>query len=201
MLSVARLVPGLLAGWLTACTPSVDYGETHYRCDQSGTCPDGFSCIAGECVTGVPRPDAAGDDDDRPDARVGDEITMLHSSSSPNLVIPDGDDSGVADEIDFDGFCSIVDLTVDVAITHDWPPDLAVWLTSPWNTDVLLHEVGADGGAEGIVGTYPTTLTPEDSLEAFVGEDGAADWQLWVADVSSGDVGTLHAWALTLWCE
>jgi subtilisin-like proprotein convertase family protein len=200
VLKVAGLVPWLLAACLAAaCAPSVDYGATHYRCDESGTCPDGFSCVEGECVTQLPRPDAGGDD--RPDAAGEDPVDMIRSESNSEILIPDNDDDGVADEIYVAASCTILDITVDLDITHGWPAELAVWLTSPWHTDVLLHEVGGDGSGDGIVGTYPTTLTPEDSLQTLVGEDGDGEWQLWVADVSSGDVGVLHGWAITLWCE
>jgi len=195
----AHAVLGLLAGWLAACTPSVDYGDTHYRCDRSGTCPDGFSCVEGECVNELPKPDAGGDGD-RPDAR-DSEVRMMRAASAPELAIPDNDEDGIADHVGFGGSCTIVDVTVDVAITHDWPDELAVWLTSPWQTDVLLHEVGGSGTGDGIVGTYPTSLTPADSLDVLFDEDGAGEWQLWVADVETGDVGVLHAWAVTLWCK
>ncbi len=195
-------VSWLLAGaWLAACSPRVDYDDTHYRCDRSGTCPDGYSCEQGICLEGPgsgDKPDAS--IFDRPDAGEGG-IRMMRAASGSELVIPDDDESGVADEVGFGSSCTIIDINVDVDISHEWPEELAVWLTSAEQTDVLLHEVGAPGTGDGIVGIYPTTLTPEDSLDVLLGEDGGGQWQLWVADVSSGDIGVLHAWAVTLWCD
>lgn len=201
MAADARAVLGLVAaGLLAACSPRVDYDDTHYRCDESGTCPDGFSCVDGECLAGGPPTDAAPDDDDPPDAAF-DPVTMLRAESDRTIVIPDDNGDGIVDQVRFDTPCAIADITVDVDITHDWPADLAIALMSPWQTEVLLHQPGGESSGDDIVGTYPTTLTPSESLDALAGEEGVGQWMLWVADVSDGDVGTLNGWAVTLWCE
>jgi hypothetical protein len=44
-LSVALVICASLSG----CKLSADYDGTRYRCDESGQCPDGFSCMAGWC--------------------------------------------------------------------------------------------------------------------------------------------------------
>lgn len=41
----------LLALLLAGCVPGTDYAGTAYRCDVDPTCPDGFVCQSGVCVT------------------------------------------------------------------------------------------------------------------------------------------------------
>jgi len=195
----------LLAGPLAACSPSVDYDGTEYRCDQSGLCPDGYQCIDGECLSQLPTADAEPDDDDDDDdfidARRSDE-TMLRSGSQPEVVIPDDFDQGVVDAVYFETGCTVTNVTVEVDISHDWPGDLLIALQSPSNTEVELRDSSGEGSTgDGIEGTYPITLEPSESLDAFVGDDADGAWLLWVADVDDGDVGVLHQWAVNLWCD
>lgn len=206
MQSAARAVQLFLAGCLFACSPSVDYDGTEYRCNESGNCPDGYDCRAGFCVAEGGLPDAGDDDDDdddddRADAR--QDSTMLRAESEPEVEIPDDFDQGIVDAVEFDTQCTISDITVEMDITHDWPGDLVIMMQSPSNTEVELRDQsgGGDGGGDGIVGTYPTTLTPSQSLDVFLGDNSAGPWLLWVADVDDGDTGTLNRWAVNLWCN
>jgi len=205
MVSVARLVPWLLASCLAAaCSPRVEYGDTHYRCDQSGTCPDGFTCDDGLCV------DDPGSSDkadaavyERPDARDEDPLTMLNEWSDPEIDIPDGFEQGIWDAVVFDDSCTVVDVTVDVEIYHDRRGDLVMALYSPSETEVFLRDGSNDESDEDLVGTYPTTLSPDESLDAFRGEPVTGSWVLRVADVDGdgGDTGWLDSWGVNLWCE
>lgn len=54
---------GLCAG-LFGCKLSANYDDTRYRCDESGQCPDGFSCIQGWCEAVPPDPDGGLPDPD-----------------------------------------------------------------------------------------------------------------------------------------
>ena len=198
----------LAAGLAAACSPSVDYDGTEYRCNESGLCPEGYSCIDGQCLSQRPDPDAEpdddddDDDDDRIDARK-DEGGMLRSSSQPEVLIPDDFDQGVVDAVHFDVDCTVTDVTVDISISHDWPGDLFIVLQSPSDTEVELRDSSSsgDGEGDGIEGTYPITLEPAESLDAFIGDDSGGAWLLWVADVDDGDAGVLHQWAVNLWCN
>ena len=190
------------ASCLPACGISVNYDDTEYRCDQSGTCPDGYRCDDGVCVDqdGEPdeKPDAAVFD--RPDADDGDTIFMLSESSEPEIAIPDDFEQGVIDAIAFDTPCEVVDVMVDVEIYHEWRGDLFIELTGPSQTEVDLKDPGEDP-TQNLIGTYPTTLTPDEDLGAFVGEEGAGAWILRVADVGDNDVGIFDTWAVHLWCR
>jgi subtilisin-like proprotein convertase family protein len=206
MQSAARAVLWFLAGCLFGCSPSVDYDGTEYRCNESGSCPDGYDCRAGFCVAEGGFPDAGDDDDDDDDDDRADakpSSTMLRASSEPEVEIPDDFDQGIVDAVEFDTQCSITDITVEIDITHDWPGDLMILMQSPSQTEVVLHDQsgGEGGGGDGIVGTYPVTLTPEQSLDVFLGENSRGPWLLWVADVDDGDTGTLNNWAVNLWCD
>jgi subtilisin-like proprotein convertase family protein len=113
------------------------------------------------------------------------------------------------------------------SIAHTRSSDLDVTLTSPAGTDVTLttdngssfddvfapvtwqdgtNELGqvpylnndgmttdrlySDGGA--------ASLTPEEPLSAFIGENPNGTWTLTVSDDTSGEGGTLQPWALTI---
>lgn len=193
----------LAASCLPACGISVDYDGTEYRCNESGRCPDGYRCDDGLCVDdsdpdGDERPDAA--TSSRPDAR--EEITMVSASSQPELTIPDDVEQGVLDAIGFQVTdCTIEAITVDVVIEHDFPGDLVIQLSSPSDTEVDLRDFGINDGGDDVIGTYPTTLEPSESLDAFLGEDARGLWMLRVADLDDGDNGILHAWGVNLWCD
>ncbi|HEU5056604.1 MAG TPA: proprotein convertase P-domain-containing protein [Kofleriaceae bacterium] len=193
----------LSAALLSACSPSVDYDGTEYRCDQSGLCPDGYDCREGLCVRPGERPDADTDDDDDDrfiDARQSED-TMLRSESEPEVPIPDDFFQGIVDAVQFETRCTVTDITVEVDITHEWTGDLLISLQSPSQTEVQLRDSSTEGGGDQIDGTYPTTLEPAESLDAFIGDDSAGPWLLWVADVDENDIGVLHEWAVNLWCE
>jgi subtilisin-like proprotein convertase family protein len=195
MWSVARAVLMLVAGCLAACTASVDYDDTEYRCDRSGRCPDGFTCDDGVCQR-------AGDDDDNRGIDAGeDRFAMLRAESWRRIDIPDGFEQGAYDVVQFDASCRIADITVEVDISHEWVGDLVIELTAPSGTEVDLRDHSGGQGGEDLIGTYPTTLSPSESLDDFLGEDSAGVWILRVADVDDSDVGTLNGWAVNLWCD
>lgn len=200
--AVRRIVAWCLAGCSAACSPSVDYGGTEYRCNESGTCPDGYDCEDGLCVEDG-EPD---DDSTRPDAAIfvrpdaQDRVIMMSEASEPEIAIPDDFEQGVLDAISFETSCTVTDITVDVEIYHEWRGDLFIELTSPSQTEVDLKDPGEDAN-QNVIGTYPTTLTPDESLDAFIGEDSAGAWVLRVADVGSNDTGVFESWAVHLWCR
>ncbi len=122
-------------------------------------------------------------------------ITM---SSSPNLDIEDYET--VSDTMNLSGICaSVSSVKVTVAITHTAPGDLVVWLMGPDGTDVVLHD--HTGGSGGISGTYPDTITPEESLSEFNGSGGIGAWTLSIDDTRIVDQGSFVSWTLTVDCS
>ncbi len=132
------------------------------------------------------------------DATVADLGTAA-GASEPDLAIPDGDPIGVTDTVAIADPCAMALITVDVDISHTFRGDLQLALTSPSGTSVLLKAPALDPGDD-LVGTYPTTLEPVESLAAFLGEDAAGDWTLSVIDTEDEDTGTLNAWGVSALC-
>ncbi len=138
--------------------------------------------------------------------------TTVTGSSTPALAITDasydsstGADVGtpVYDAITQSTACIVVDVTVDVDISHTWKGDLEVNLWAPDGTMVALHD-RTGGSADDIIGSYASdgsgTLTPAGDLSDFVLVDGAGDWTLEITDNVSLDTGTLNSWGITLGC-
>lgn len=86
-------------------------------------------------------------------------------------------------------------LSVDIDITHTYIGDLLITLQSPDGTSVVLHN-RTGGSTHNLAGNYPGTLTPANSLSAFIGDAQDGTWTLSVADQGSGDTGTLNSWGI-----
>jgi len=117
--------------------------------------------------------------------------------AAPNEQLPDNDGSDVTSIITISDTGAVVSagLNVDVHITHDYIGDLVVRLVSPSGTGIFLHAFGG-GSANNIIGNYPNTLTPPQSLDAFIGQPLDGDWSLVVRDGGGGGTGSLNSWAL-----
>ena len=125
-------------------------------------------------------------------ASTGNTTTV---SAEPGTSIPDNNTAGITEQITFAGASANSSITMDVNITHTWRGDLALTLTSPAGTSVILQSTKSDSAAN-IVGNYPNDLTPEESLSAFDGEDHNGVWSLKVVDGGAEDIGTLNSWAI-----
>jgi titin len=93
---------------------------------------------------------------------------------------------------------ALIEVAID--ITHSDPTQLVVTLTSPAGTAITLWDRGSSGG-ENLVGTFPTTLSPVDSLSSIAQESMDGDWVLTVEDVEVGPIvreGVLNSWGITL---
>jgi len=101
-------------------------------------------------------------------------------------------------------------------LRHTYDSDLIITLIGPDNTQVILanrvgadtdnfyHTVLFDRAATAIfdgVGPFTGAYRPDQPLSAFNGHRSAGTWKLHVADVASGDVGTLQAWSLEACAE
>ena len=107
----------------------------------------------------------------------------------------------------------LLDVDVQVDITHTWDSDMDVYLISPSGTRVeLFTDVGSSGdnltdtilddeagvgiasGAAPFSGSY----RPEGLLSALDGENPNGTWRLEITDDAGGDTGTLNSWALRI---
>src|SRR4051812_2096074 len=134
------------------------------------------------------------------------------------LAIPDNNTTGITSTVVVAGLGSrLFDLDLTTFIQHTFPGDLDITLTSPAGTVVTITTdngssndnifngtVWDDSATEGVVDHTYTNLTPalslspEEALAAFVGEDPNGTWTLHVIDDSGVDTGTLDQWSLAI---
>ncbi len=107
------------------------------------------------------------------------------------------------------------DLNLTTFITHTFPGDLEISLTSPAGTTVVITTDNGGGSDDVFNGTIfndqalvPATdavytdgvtaspLAPEGALAAFNGEDPNGTWQIDIYDDAGGDIGSLDSWSL-----
>ena len=94
-------------------------------------------------------------------------------------------------------FSNAAGLGVSVNISHPRTSQLTLNLTSPGGTKVVLwHE--ATGAETDIIGIFPTTLEPQESMAAFDGEDFNGQWELTVEDSVATQTGTLNSWGINI---
>ncbi|MCL5735096.1 MAG: discoidin domain-containing protein, partial [Actinobacteria bacterium] len=137
--------------------------------------------------------------------------TLLPSPDVPKAI---PDQQTIVSTLTVSGQASpLLDVDVQVNITHTWDSDLDVYLISPSGIRVeLFTDVGSSGdnftdtilddqagvsiasGAAPFAGTY----RPEGLLSALVGQDPNGIWQLEITDDAGGDLGTLNSWALRI---
>lgn len=124
-------------------------------------------------------------------------VQGVSQSVAPNLAIPDNNAVGVTSIINVSGTGANVtaSFNVDVQITHPYIGDLEVFLRSPANTQVTLHN-RTGGSADNIYGNYPQTLTPAGSLAVLIGQPLDGAWSLIVRDRAGQDIGVLDSWGI-----
>lgn len=129
---------------------------------------------------------------------IGMEASRSHESEG-GLSIPDNEpQTGAVSQMnvqDSEGEFEDDTLKVHVDIRHTFIADLRVLLTSPDGRSVLLHKQ-TGGGKDNIIGTYPTTLTPEEPLSMLQGATMNGPWSLKVTDHAGADHGRVLKWGL-----
>lgn len=121
------------------------------------------------------------------------------------------DDATITSTLTIGPSGTILDLEVQLDITHTFDGDLHVYLTSPQSTTVeLFNSVGGSGdnfsdtllddeaatpiieGSAPFAGSYQ----PEGLVSDFNGEDMQGVWTLTITDTTASDTGTLNGWDL-----
>ncbi|MBW1809229.1 MAG: proprotein convertase P-domain-containing protein [Deltaproteobacteria bacterium] len=99
--------------------------------------------------------------------------------------------------------CTVVDINVDMNISHVWRGDISIELSSPGGTTVSLKQNDIGDGTADIVGNFDQSLPVDGpgSLSDFFGGQGNGNWTLTLHDWYLCDEGTLNSWALHLTCE
>ena len=96
--------------------------------------------------------------------------------------------------------CTIDSVRVGMNITHTFLGDLEVGLKSPAGTTVML-QTNVSSSEENIIGTYPTTLIPSESMTVWAGEPSDGVWELTVDDSVFLDSGMLNDWSVYIYCQ
>lgn len=94
----------------------------------------------------------------------------------------------------------VAELEVGIDITHTDPADLLVTLKNPDGVPIVLWDQRIPN-SENLTGTFPTTLTPAQSLSGLARERMGGIWTLVVEDVGIGPIvreGTLNSWSLRI---
>ena len=113
-----------------------------------------------------------------------------------NTAIPDRNSSGIKSTLDLVSNAQVSNrFQVSVNVQHSYRADLKILLTAPSGKTVTLHDRGGFS-EDNIIGTYPTTLTPKDSLAGLIGEELNGKWTLKVSDEASTDVGSFASWGI-----
>ncbi len=116
---------------------------------------------------------------------------------APYAQLPDNDGTSILSYVDISGTGAVVSegFNLDIDVTHTHIGELVIWITSPSGTRAYLHLLQG-GSDDNIVGNYPNTLTPAQSLDRFWGEPLDGSWELMVRDQGTNGTGALNSWAL-----
>jgi len=94
----------------------------------------------------------------------------------------------------------VAEIEVGIDITHTDPVDLQVILENPEGIPVTLWDQSSPD-SENLIGTFPMTLSPKESLNALARDRMGGVWKLVVEDVGKGPIlreGELNYWSLQI---
>ncbi len=135
-----------------------------------------------------------------------------YTSTSEPVLIPDGGQAQMT--LDVPTNVTILDLDVQVNITHTWLGDISVFLISPAPDldTVLLFDIAGDVGGENLTNTrfddeaaqtlsqgtapYTGSFRPVDSLRQYDGIPSNGTWTLFVVDSALIDSGYIQNFTL-----
>ena len=138
--------------------------------------------------------------------------TCTQYSSASNLGINISDNTGSLTEshtINITDAGTIEDINIGMNISHTYIGDLAISITSPNNTEVVLKTSDDCDSEENITGIFDDNAigyncfnsdnnisqkSLNDLLELFDGESITGNWTITIGDFAVGDTGTLNSW-------
>jgi subtilisin-like proprotein convertase family protein len=91
---------------------------------------------------------------------------------------------------------TILDISVDVTITHTWRGDVDVYLRHPDGTMVDVFRGNPPDSRDDVVGVFTIATAPQ--LASILNKDTQGTWTLVVDDTETQDKGRLLDWALVL---
>ncbi|MCA9602705.1 MAG: proprotein convertase P-domain-containing protein [Myxococcales bacterium] len=132
-------------------------------------------------------------------------VPAKHSFTvSPALTVPDKTPAGATSPLEVSlPSCAIAFMDVDLNITHNYPGDMEITLSSPSGTVVMLSD--NKGGGKDLVANIPNTrpISNNDgtSLGMYSGADPTGTWTLKAVDTIGGGAGLLNSWGLNIYCQ
>jgi subtilisin-like proprotein convertase family protein len=148
-----------------------------------------------------------------------DSAPITGSNNTPQAIL---DNATITSTINIVGSGFICDVDLQTFITHTFPGDIDMTLTSPAGTSVTISTDNGgsndnafngtvwtdDAGATNppgpasdntyAIGVTETPLAPEEPMAAFRGENPNGTWTLMIADDAGGDTGALNSWNLSI---
>jgi subtilisin-like proprotein convertase family protein len=104
------------------------------------------------------------------------------------VAIPDDNPVGISSSIPVIGSGTVASLSLSLSITHGFPDDLHVTLTSPHGTTYVVSDP-----ATGVHTQFDNL-----SIPAFGGEPAAGSWRLAVVDMDPTEAGRVNGWSLAI---
>ncbi|GAX35353.1 S8 family serine peptidase [Nodularia sp. NIES-3585] len=120
---------------------------------------------------------------------------QVKGENSRQLSIPDNNLQGIKSAIAINESSIIKDMQITVNISHDFLGDLEIYLIAPNNQQVLLQNRTL-GRRTNLQTTY--TMRSHPLLKKFLALSAKGNWQLWLIDYASQDVGKLNSWSLVI---
>jgi subtilisin family serine protease len=120
---------------------------------------------------------------------------QIKGRNDSQIGIPDNNKQGIKSAIAISEASLVQDIQVTVNITHDFLGDLEIYLIAPNNKQVLLQNRTL-GRRTALQTTYTARSHP--SLKQLQSSSAKGNWQLWIVDYASQDVGRLNSWELNL---
>ena len=122
-------------------------------------------------------------------------VTSISPSATPLLTVLDNTVNPSSIYVSNSGF--LTSISIDVDITHTHQGDLRLVLTAPNGATVTLHN-RTGGSNDNIIGNYPVTIIPSQSLSIFNGIQIQGTWTLTLYDEVANDSGLFISWTLNL---
>ncbi|MEA5580598.1 S8 family serine peptidase [Nodularia harveyana UHCC-0300] len=119
----------------------------------------------------------------------------VRADNSRQVSIPDDNLQGITSAIAIRESSNIKDIQITVNITHDFLGDLEIYLIAPNNQRVLLQNRTL-GCRTNLQTTY--TIASHPALKQLLSLSARGNWQLWLIDYASQDVGKLNSWSLVI---
>jgi subtilisin-like proprotein convertase family protein len=143
----------------------------------------------------------------------GRNVNPTYPSEVPPVAIPDNSSAGAEMSIVVPDDKPVVDVNVQVFITHTYDGDLELSLIGPEGTEVTLSNRNGGSGndfngtifddeADMPIGSgsapFEGSFRPDGLLSTFDGGIAAGEWRLRVEDHAGADTGNIESWNLML---